>query len=221
LVWGDDYPAVELVDDLGNKQVFELLEASVQLRYLISEMTSLQAVGGPVLAQASRKVEKVIQDISESYTNILDFASRLTSATDNSHSMVPAIRFVVPMYYTEVLDFLRIARTIHPPLDSPLDNSKTIRNIMNLAFQAYQHGGDAAVVRIARPLFMVALETDQELHVSWILERFKGLAQFGEHFARAGDFLERVSKMRPELRTSIDLRTAFSNQATSICLCLM
>nr|RBQ86899.1 hypothetical protein FVER53263_20934 [Fusarium verticillioides] len=221
LVWGDDYPAVELVDDLENQQVFELLEASVQLRYLISEITSLQRVGGSALAEASRKVEKAIHEISESYKNILDFASRLTSATDNSHSMVPTIRWVVPIYYTEVLDFLRIARTINPPLELELDNGKTIRHIMNLAFQAYRHGGDAAMVRIARPLFMVALETDEELHVSWILERFKGSAQFGEHFARAGDFLERVSKMRPELRTSIDLRTAFSNQATSICLCLM
>ncbi|KAF5681407.1 sterol uptake control 2 4 [Fusarium denticulatum] len=221
LVWGDDYPAVELVDDLENQQVFELLEASVQLRYLISEMTSLQRVGGSALAQASRKVEAAIWEISESYVNILDFASRLTSATDNSHSMVPTIRWVVPIYYTEVLDFLRIARTVQPPVELSLDSSKTIRDIMNLAFQAYQHGGDVAMVRIARPLFMVALETDEELHVSWILERFKGLAQFGEHFARAGDFLERVSRMRPELRTSIDLRTAFSNQATSICLCLM
>ncbi|PNP79308.1 hypothetical protein FNYG_07384 [Fusarium nygamai] len=221
LVWGDDYPAVELVDYLENQQVFELLEASVQLRYLISEMTSLQRVGGSALAQAASKVEKAIHEISESYMDILDFASRLTSATDNSHSMVPTIRWVVPIYYTEVLDFLRIARTINPPLELEFDNGKTIRHIMNLAFQAYRHGGDAAMVRIARPLFMVALETDEELHVSWILERFQGLAQFGEHFARAGDFLERVSRMRPELRTSIDLRTAFSNQATSICLCLM
>ncbi|KAF5968524.1 C6 zinc finger domain-containing protein [Fusarium coicis] len=221
LVWGDDYPAVELVDDLENQQVFELLEASVQLRYLISEMTSLQRVGGSALAEASRKVEKAIHEISESHKNILDFASRLTSATDNSHSMVLTIRWVVPIYYTEVLDFLRIARTINPPLELEIDNGKTIRHIMNLAFQAYRHGGDAAVVRIARPLFMVALETDEELHVSWILERFKSLAQFGEHFARAGHFLERVSRMTPELRTSIDLRTAFSNQATSICLCLM
>ncbi|KAF5568063.1 C6 zinc finger domain-containing protein [Fusarium phyllophilum] len=221
LVWGDDYPAVELVDDLENQQVFELLEASVQLRYLISEMTSLLPVGGSALAEASRKVMIAIYEIGGSYMNILDFASRLTSATDNSHSMVPTIRWVVPIYYTEVLDFLRIARTIHPPVELELDNSKTIRNIMNLAFQAYQHGGDVAMVRIGRPLFMVALETDEELHVSWILERFNDLAQFGEHFARAGDFLERVSKMRPELRTSIDLRTAFSNQATSICLCLM
>ncbi|EXM16655.1 hypothetical protein RAB80_016342 [Fusarium oxysporum f. sp. vasinfectum] len=221
LVWGDDYPAVELVDDLENQQVFELLGASVQLRYLISEMTSLQAVGGSALVEAAEKVEIDIHNTSETHQNILDFASRLTSATDNSHSMVATIRWIVPIYYTEVLDFLRIARNIHPPLELELNNSKTIRNIMNLAFQAYQHGGDVAMVRIARPLFMVALETDEELHVSWILERFKGLAQFGEHFARAGDFLERVSKMKPESRTSIDLRTAFSNQATSICLCLM
>ncbi|KAF5610761.1 C6 zinc finger domain protein [Fusarium subglutinans] len=134
LVWGDDYPAVELVHDLENQQVFELLEASVQLR----------------------KVEATIQETSEGYMNILAFASRLTSATDNSHSKVPTIRWIVPIYYTEVLDFLRIARTIHPPLAIALDNSKTIRNIMNLAFQAYQHGGDVAMVRIARPLFMVA-----------------------------------------------------------------
>ncbi|KAI1060348.1 hypothetical protein LB506_011197 [Fusarium annulatum] len=221
LVWGDDYPAVELMDDLENQQVFELLDASVQLRYLISEITSLQPVGGSGLAEAFSKVETAIQQTSERYVNILAFASRLTSATDNSYSMVLSIRWVVPIYYTEVLDFLRIARTIRPPLEPELNNSKTIRKIMNLAFQAYQHGGDVAMVRIARPLFMVALETDEELHVSWILERFKGLEQFGEHFARAGDFLERVSKMRPELRTSIDLRTAFSNQATSICLCLM
>ncbi|KAF5631084.1 C6 zinc finger domain protein [Fusarium tjaetaba] len=221
LVWGDDYPAVELVHDLENKQLFELLEASVQLRYLTSEMTSLLPVGGSVLAEAARKVETAIHEISETYKHILDFATRLTSAIDDTYSMVLTIRWVVPIYYTEVLDFLRIARTVQPAVELETDSSKTIRNIMNLAFQAYQHGGDVAMVRIARPLFMVALETDEELHVSWILERFKGLAQFGEHFARAGDFLERVSKMRPELRTSIDLRTAFSNQATSICLCLM
>ncbi|KAF5649688.1 GAL4-like 2Cys6 or C6 zinc binuclear cluster DNA-binding domain protein [Fusarium sp. NRRL 52700] len=221
LVWGDDYPAVELVHDIANQRVFELLEASVQLRYLISEMTRLQPIGGSALAVASRKVEAAIQKTSESYMNILDFASRLTSATDNSHPVVPTIRWVVPIYYTEILDFLRISRAVQAPLGLTLDNSKTIRGIMNLAFQAYRHGGDVAMVRVARPLFMVALETGEELHVSWILERFKGLAQFGEHFARAGGFLERVSKMRPELRTSIDLRTAFSNQATSICLCLM
>ncbi|KAH7224399.1 uncharacterized protein BKA55DRAFT_584555 [Fusarium redolens] len=220
-VWGDDYPAGELVDDLENQQVFELLGASVQLRYLISELTSLQPIGGLAVVDAVRKVEATIHETSERHMNILDFASRLTSATNNSHSMVATIRSIVPIYYTEILDFLRIARNIRPPLHIKLNDSKTIRNIMNLAYQAYQHGGDVAMVRIARPLFLVSLETDEELHISWILERFKGLAQFGEHFARARDFLERISLMQPESRTRIDLRTAFSNQATSICLCLM
>ncbi|KAM0549176.1 hypothetical protein ACHAPJ_009485 [Fusarium lateritium] len=219
-IWGEDYPAREIVDDLENRQVFDLMGASAQLRYLISEIDTLLRVDDAAAAQAAESVEAAIHETGRRYVNLLDSASRLSIATDNSHSIITNMRWVIPIYYTEVLEFLRIARRIQPPVGLKLDHEKTIHNIMDLAIQAFQHEGDTAIVRIARPLFMVALETADKSHLAWILERFQGLAQFGEHFARASDFLERIVQVQPEAKAKIDLRTTFLNQATSVCLCL-
>ncbi|KAJ3544171.1 hypothetical protein NM208_g3199 [Fusarium decemcellulare] len=192
-IWGDQYPADEIVDDLENRIVFDLLGACGQLRYLTSELTTvLFHAGGAAASQAVDNVEAAIRQTGRRYMDLLESASRLTIDTDNSHRLIQNMRWVVPIYYTEIIEFLRLTRGRQPVPSMQQEHQKTLQEIMALAVQAHKHGGDVAMLRIARPLFIVALESNDELHLTWLLERFQGLGQFGEHFIRARDFLERT-----------------------------
>lgn len=219
-MWGEDYPAREIVDDLQNRQVFDLLGACSQLRYLISEMRTLLRGNSEAASHAAKGLETSIHETGRRYANLIDSASRLTTATDSLETLVANLRWVVPVYYTEVLEFLHVSRGMQPPLGQRLDRGKTIGNVMTLAFQAYQHGGDTALLKIARPLFIVALETDNQSYLAWIAERFRGLTQFGKPLARASDFMKNIVQAQGQFTTRVDLRTRFLDQATRICLCL-
>ena len=64
------------------------------------------------------------------------------------------------------------------------------RQIINLAFQAYKDEGHQAMLRIAWPLFIASLESDDVVHKEWALSRFKSLGKHGPNYRRAFKVLE-------------------------------
>jgi hypothetical protein len=78
---------------------------------------------------------------------------------------------------------------------------------MNLCYQSFKHSGDDAMMRVAWPLFIVALETDDMLHRDWILERFAALGKYGHNFERAHSFLVETLSIQQRLGRRVDLRS--------------
>lgn len=206
-VWGESYPQTELAEDIENRPVFSLLSACLQLRFMISQLSNMLDRGEDA-SQHISSVHYAIQAAGEHFADVLAKADGLSIATDGSRCFVANLRFIVPYYHAVILEFLRLTAA-SPGMELDERQRGALRGIMNLAVQAFRHEGDKAMLRIARPLFMVALETDDVLHREWVLERFKGLANFGARFERAREFLLRTIDMQQATGRRIELQERF------------
>lgn len=213
-VWGESYPPTELAEDIENRPVFALYGACLQLRFLLSQLSASPTPSSESLS----RVHATIRVTATRFADLLKAAAAFTLATDGSRRVVTNLRFVVPHYYAVVLEFLRLTvvqRTSPSPglaLDDGEVQSQLVaaqQGIMSLAVQAFRHEGDEAMLRIAQPLFMVALETEDVLHREWVLERFKGLHKFGERFERARVFLVSTIEMQEVVGRRVDVRERF------------
>lgn len=203
LTWGDGYPQDELLDDVENRNVYALLGQCGQLRYMVAQLAVLYRKDPPAAAQKASDVESSIQQVGYLFTELLEVASELSPDTDNSHRLVANIRAIVPMYHAVVLDFVRLTAS-----DQPLGDRQrhALKEIMNLAYQSFKHGGNEAIIRVAWPLFMAALETDDLLHRDWVLDRFAAISKYGKNFERAHRFLLGTISLQQQLGRRVNLR---------------
>ncbi|GMG36077.1 unnamed protein product [Aspergillus oryzae] len=149
-------------------------------------------------------VELSVKSISNRFCDLIEVAEWLSVATDNAHRLVPNLRRVVRLFYAVILHFLRLRSGQSQSLCP--QQVEALRQIMNLAFQAHKYDGEKAMVRIAWPLFMVALETNDHLHGEWVLGRFHAISQVGLNFQRAYQFLLHVVDLQSRLGERVDVR---------------
>ncbi|KAI8255348.1 Sterol uptake control protein 2 [Colletotrichum sp. SAR11_239] len=210
-MWADAYPQAELLDDVENRNVYAFLGACSQLRFMIAQLANLSNDEDEASQQQRiMAVDMTIQQVGWKFTELLEVAAELSISTDNSHRLVANIRGIVPHYHAVVLEFLRLTRFNETPMLSTRQRN-ALREIMNLAFQAFKHEGDESMTRIAWPLFMVALETDDLLHREWVLSRFQGMSRFGKNLDRAHVFLKEIIEMQNKLGRRVDVRERFQS----------
>lgn len=210
LAWGDEYPHNEMLDDVENRDAYSLLAGCVQLRFMTAQLATLYQTDLVTASQLAVKVEDSIKRVGETFDELIVMASKLSLETDNSHRVIANVRVIVPIYFAIVLDFLRLTR-----FDLPLGGQQrhALRVIMNLAFQNHRHGGDEALIKLAWPLFIAALETDDLLHREWILGRFETGSKYGKNFERAYNFLRKIIPTQQRLGKRIDVREEMSKAA--------
>ncbi|KAF2008825.1 hypothetical protein BU24DRAFT_92033 [Aaosphaeria arxii CBS 175.79] len=203
LHWGDAYPQSELLDDVENRNIYTILGQCSQLRFMTARLASLYQTDAARATGEARKLESAIEEVGYLATESLEVASCLSPHTDNRHRLVANIRAIVPMYYAAVLDFMRLTK-----FDQPLDDRQqhALREIMNLAFQSFKHDGDIAMTRVAWPLFIAALETNDLLHREWILARFAAISKYGSNYQRAHWFLLKIIPMQERLGKRVNLQ---------------
>lgn len=203
MAWGDTYPQKEMVDDVENQDAYALLAGCVQLRFMTAQLAKLYHENPTAVGQKVLDVENAINQAGNNFEDLFDMASNLSLEVDNSHSLVANLRAVVPMYHAIVLDFMRLTT-----FDKPLGEVQrySIREILKLTFQGYRYGGDETIIKVAWPLFIAALETDDLLHQDWILERFEAISRYGRNFQRAHEFLRKVIPMQQRLGKRVDVR---------------
>lgn len=195
VMWGEAYPQSELVDDLENRAAFELMVACYQARYALSQLTA--AMGEGKIRQQRAQFEstkRAIQFIATQHGELLAVADGLLPEVDNSRRLVANLRAIAPHYHAVVIIFERLTAN-KSDCDWSLghiERTAHINSIINLARQAYRHQGSDAMVRVAWPLFVVALEMrDTSSTLDWILSRFQSLATINKNFAAAEAFLRR------------------------------
>lgn len=201
--WGDRYPLIELLNHIQNQDIYSLLAACVQLRFMTAQLITLHLNDPVGASEEVAKVGECINCVGENFEQFIGEAHKLTVETDNSNSLAANIRVIVPTYYAVVLDFLRITR-FNLPLSAR--QYQALTTIMNLAFQNHRHGGDEATAKLAWPLFIAALETDDLLHREWILERLQACSKYGKSFERAYCFLRETLPIQQRLGKRIHVR---------------
>ncbi|KAJ8107828.1 hypothetical protein OPT61_g8594 [Boeremia exigua] len=193
-IWGHAYPQHYLIEDMQNAQLSCFYAESGQLRYLLGKLSTAEEVVGGSDITFRKSVATGIRLVGSRYQELIKVARQLESPREGFHSQfVAMIRFVVSFYHAVVLCFLRITRG-NKPLNAK--QREALASIMFFAFKTLRDKGEAAMTRLAWPLIVAILESDDVVHRTWIFERFEGLAKRGENYRRA----------------LVALRTAFSEQ---------
>ncbi|KAJ4994183.1 C6 zinc finger domain-containing protein [Stagonosporopsis vannaccii] len=204
LAWGDAYPQAELVDDVENRNVYALLGHCAYLRFLTAQLATLYRDRSELAMEQAHVVEDSIDEVGDLFRELMEVAHELSLETDNSHRLVANMRAIVPIYYAVVLDFKRLTA-----FDQPMDDRQrhALQEIMNLCFQDFTHGGEQPNLRVAWPLFMAALETQDMLHQKFVLERFENFRLYGKNYERAYRFLVTVLPIQRRNGQRVDVRT--------------
>lgn len=186
LVWTENYPQAELLDDVENRNIFALLLATSHLKFMVSQLDD-------TTQHRAHEVVTAIRQVSCHFSEVLGVAEELSVTTNNSHRLVANIRAIVPQFYAVQVEFRRVARRLGLR-DQQQSSEHLIEAIMNLALQAFKHQGDEAIIRIAWPMYLVALETRDPAYRKWVLARFQAISPYGENYARAHLFLKRATE---------------------------
>ncbi|QYS97498.1 Zn(2)-C6 fungal-type domain-containing protein [Trichoderma simmonsii] len=194
-MWGDAYPQVELLDDVENRDIFAFLCASMQLRGIVAQLSNLDV---NELRQRLPAVESAFRQIDLLYGELLEVASDISLSTDNSHRLVANIRAFVPIYHAVKLELLRITRRNGLTTKMKIVPEAHITAIIDLAVQADKHQGVEGTIRVAWPLFVVALETSNVVHQRWVLSRFKAMSSYSKNLERAHRFLTEALRRQCE-----------------------
>jgi hypothetical protein len=217
-IWGESYPQDELLDDVENRNIYALVGECAQLRFMISQLANLSADEEiSELRRRNRSVDLAVQQVGYKYVELIEVASELSITTNNDHRLVANIRSIVPFYYGVVLEYLRLQTFIQPqaePSPQPRLTQRqrnALRGIMNLAFQTFKHDGNEAMARIAYPLFMVGIETDDLLHREWVLGRFQAISGLGKNYERAHQFLLKIISIQDNLGQRVNVRNVFNS----------
>lgn len=203
LAWGDAYPQAELVDDVENRNVYALLGHCAYLRFLTAQLANMYHDQPELAIQQAHAVEDSIDEVGDLFRELMEVAHELSLETDNSHRLVANMRAIVPIYYAVVLDYKRLTA-----FDQPMDDRQrhALQEIMNLCFQDFTHGGDQPNLRVAWPLFMAALETQDMLQQKFVLDRFENFRLYGKNYERAHRFLVTVLPIQRRNGQRVDVR---------------
>ncbi|KAJ4323945.1 hypothetical protein N0V94_001589 [Neodidymelliopsis sp. IMI 364377] len=203
LAWGDAYPQAELVDDVENRNVYALLGHCAYLRFLTAQLATAYREDPVSAANQAIEVEYSIDEVGDLFRELMEVAHELNLETDNSHRLIANLRTIVPMYYAIILDFLRLTN-----FDGPMGERQryALQEIMNLCYQDFIHSDTQPNLRVAWPLFMAALETQDMLHHNFILKQFEDFRLYGKNYERAHRFLRDVIEMQRRNGKHIDFR---------------
>ncbi|KAH0492273.1 hypothetical protein TgHK011_007234 [Trichoderma gracile] len=163
--------------------IFAFLCASMQLRSMVAELAKL---GQAEVELRLPAVESAFRQVDLRYGELLEVASDLSLSTDNSHRLVANIRAFIPIYHAAKLEFLRVIRRNGIVAKMELVPEAHITAIIDLAIQADKHQGVEGAIRVAWPLFVVALETNSVVHQRWILSRFQAMSSYKSSVTIAG-----------------------------------
>ena len=68
----------------------------------------------------------------------------------------------------------------------------TLSKIMRACGLLFRYEDEDYMWRVAWPMFVAGVETDDPIYQSWIMERFSALSRSGENMRRAKTLLERI-----------------------------
>ncbi|KAJ4128768.1 hypothetical protein NW765_013159 [Fusarium oxysporum] len=200
-LWGRSYPQTELLEDLQCSDLSCFDAESAQLKFMVGALAAAEYRDNVPHGSWGQSVAGAIRNVRSRYGELISVANRLELPDDGPHRrFVMEMQSVVSCFHAIFVCFLRITHGQEPMAP---EQREAMKEIMSLAFKVYRDQGEAGLARLGWPLFVVAIESDDILHRSWVLERFSELASHGENYRQAYQAIRVAVAGRP-----LDERTA-------------
>ncbi|CZR53397.1 uncharacterized protein PAC_03275 [Phialocephala subalpina] len=176
--WGESYPVREQLWDLQLSPLEGLYHECHLLRY---ELSTVEGGNEDFNLRKLMEVGRELKRLEKEYFPLLH-ASLLYN---DERSTIQSNNYIGPaMYYALVITFERKVWKTRPSIAI----SKTLQACASL----YEREGVGYLWRIAWPMFVAGLETDDLVYQTWIIERFTSMQNLGENLRRAKVVLEKV-----------------------------
>ena len=223
-IWGSDYPPEEALDDLQNRAAFDLFHESHLLRYRASLFrwslgdsdkaarlhTDIQAKID-ALKQVRRRPTPccyappwpVAHPMPQQHPVLMSIASKWPHLNADTTRIVLNLRFIVPLFHAVQVDFYRTASR---PGQQPPALAQSVSEILQIAAIVHENEPPNSMCRIAWPLFVAGAETTDFVHSTWVLARFRELADVGVNFRRAHALLKAVVQHQRQTGEKVDYR---------------
>ncbi|KAK5054023.1 hypothetical protein LTR84_001985 [Exophiala bonariae] len=177
--WGTTYPIEEILDDLATDELYILYGTSVQLRYLVSGMF---VTGASASQNLQQNVDRAFLEVMDHHARLFVLANQMTSDFDITKSAIRETRFIIPHYYAALLFYFSCTSQQKTQTHR---HELAVKTIMRLALQAFQAEGHQAMIRIAWPLFMIMIETEDEFYREWASSQLSAISVYGKNYSRA------------------------------------
>ncbi|KAJ9415787.1 tannase and feruloyl esterase-domain-containing protein [Fusarium oxysporum] len=182
-LWGRSYPQTELLEDLQCSDLSCFDAESAQLKFMVGALAAAEYRDNVPHGSWRQSVAGAILNVRSRYGELISVANRLELPDDGPHRrFVMEMQSVVSCFHAIFVCFLRITHGQEPMAP---EQREAMKEIMSLAFKVYRDQGETGLARLGWPLFVVAIESDDILHRSWVLERFGELASHGENYRQA------------------------------------
>ncbi|KAF5671464.1 transcriptional regulatory [Fusarium circinatum] len=203
-LWGRSYPQTELLEDMQCSDLSCFDAECAQLKFMVGSLAAAEHRDNIPHGSWRGSVAGAICNVRSRYGELISVANRLELPEDGSHRrFVMEMQSVVSCFHAIHVCFLRI---IHGTEPMAPEQREAMKEIMSLAFKVYRDQGEPGLARLSWPLFVVAIESDDILHRSWVLERFSELASYGENYRQAYQAIRVAVGGRPlDERTKLNL----------------
>ncbi|KAF9777042.1 hypothetical protein IL306_004692 [Fusarium sp. DS 682] len=182
-LWGRTYPQTELLEDLQCSDLSCFDAECAQLKFMVGALAAAEHRDSVAQESWTESVAGAFRSVRSRYGELINVSNRLELPQDGPHRrFVMEMQSVVACFHAIHVCFLRI---IHGNEVISSDQRETMKDIMSLAFKVYRDQGETGLTRLGWPLFVVAIESDDILHRSWVLERFNELASHGVNYRQA------------------------------------
>ncbi|KAF4947673.1 hypothetical protein FGADI_10244 [Fusarium gaditjirri] len=200
-LWGRSYPQTELLEDLQCTELSCFDAESAQLKFMVGALAAAEYRDDVPHDSWRQSVAGAIHSVRYRYGELISVANRIELPDDGPHRrFVMEMQSVVACFHAIFVCFLRIT---HGNKAISSEQREAMKEIMSLAFKVYRDQGETGLARLGWPLFVVAIESDDILHRSWVLERFSELVSHGVNYRQAYHAIRVVIAGRP-----LDERTA-------------
>ncbi|KAK9443300.1 uncharacterized protein VB005_04371 [Metarhizium brunneum] len=201
--WDPKQPQHQLLEDIHSRPLFYLYGNTGQLRFLLSKLVAMREENSSAFESSCRDIVRILNAITDRYIEFIDVAHTLDLESSGAHrTFVINVRTICAHYHATVLCYSRIVKS-----GAPLDSRQraALSRIMNIGYQTCADEGEPAVAKLAWPLFVAALESDDALHRTWIMDRYESLCKQGENYRRAYAALKAAFSLQRYHERRIDL----------------
>lgn len=183
-IWGEQYPASEVLDDMENSRGLSLLQACQRLKLLVRNNLVIASNAGTVSAADNKVLLQMIEEVGsvrvlqytmiqlvdergeQEYFDVLHLAKSVSKSNG---------RRVIWTLYHAALEYHAV-KVLYSCMDSedPFPNclDKTISDMLAIAYKAVEEDTHQQY-RLAPALSVALLKTRDNIHRSWIQSRIE------------------------------------------------
>ncbi|KAL4862779.1 hypothetical protein BDV12DRAFT_190165 [Aspergillus spectabilis] len=200
--WGISYPEYELQHDLESAGAIEM---GYKLQHIFHQLNELSEKSGREAILRDSSIERLISEIKMEYSAVLRTA---LSPTASQISFPRPAQAAVCFFYFVQIYYFRLTAPDSTQA-TPLHITLAMANTMNIVHQAFSQQEMGASELYQLPLFMVGIETRDQIHADWIQSRMSRLR-----------FRSALSQIR-SLQEKSGSRLSISDVREILCSCLV